>query len=56
MDRRLSSYMGCLLGLAVGDAMGFPVDNKSLEQIRQNYGPNGILGYDLANGYADISS
>ena len=56
MDRRLSSYLGCLLGLAVGDAMGAPVDSKSLAQIREDYGPDGILGYDLANGYAEISS
>ena len=56
MDRRLSSYTGCLLGLAAGDAMGYAVDNKSLEQIRQHYGPEGLLGYDLANGYADVTS
>lgn len=36
--------------------MGYAVDNKTLEQIRQDYGPNGLLGYDLANGYADVSS
>lgn len=56
MDRRLSSYTGCLLGLAAGDAMGYAVDNKTLDQIRQDYGPDGLLGYDLVNGYADISS
>lgn len=56
MDRRLSSYMGCLLGLAVGDAMGVPVDNKPLERIREDYGPSGLMGYDLANGYAEVSS
>lgn len=56
MDRRLSSYIGCLLGLAAGDAMGYAVDNKSLEQIQENYGPEGLLGYDVVNGYADVSS
>ena len=56
MDRRLSSYTGCLLGLAAGDAMGYVVNDKSLEQIRLDYGPEGLLGYDLVNGYADISS
>lgn len=56
MDRRLSSYTGCLLGLAAGDAMGYAVDDRTLEQIREDYGPNGLLGYDLVNGYADISS
>ena len=51
-----SFYRGCLLGLAVGDAMGYTVDDRSLEQIRQDYGPEGLLGYDLVNGYADVSS
>ena len=49
-------YRGCFLGLAVGDAMGYTVDDRSLEQIRQDYGPEGLLGYDLVNGFADISS
>ena len=56
MERRLSSYIGCLLGLAAGDAMGYAVDGKTLAQIRNDYGPDGLLGYDLVNGYADISS
>ena len=51
-----SFYRGCLLGMAVGDAMGYTVDDRSLEQIRQDYGPEGLLGYDLVNGYADVSS
>ena len=49
-------YRGCFLGMAVGDAMGYTVDDRSLEQIRQDYGPEGLLGYDLVNGYADVSS
>ena len=56
MERNSVSYRGCLLGLAVGDAMGYTVDGKSWDQIRQNYGPNGLLGYDLANGCAEVSS
>lgn len=56
VDRRLSAYAGCLLGLAAGDAMGYVVDDRTLTQIRQDYGPEGLLGYDLVNGYADISS
>lgn len=50
------AFRGCLLGMAVGDAMGYPVDPLSLNDIRENYGPNGLLGYDLANGYADVTS
>lgn len=56
MDKRIESYRGCLLGLAVGDAMGYTVDNKSWTEICEDYGPNGLLGYDLANGCADITS
>ena len=56
MDRRLSSYTGCLLGLAAGDAMGYAVDDATLTQICRDYGPEGLLGYDVVNGYADISS
>ncbi len=56
MGNKISMFRGALLGLAVGDAMGFTVDRKSLEEIREDYGPNGLLGYDLVNGYAEISS
>ena len=51
-----SAYRGCLLGLAVGDAMGHTVDNKSWQEIQEDYGPYGLLGYDLVNGYADVTS
>lgn len=56
MALRKTSYRGCLLGMAVGDAMGYTVDSRSWQQIREDYGPNGLLGYDLANGYADVTS
>ena len=49
-------YRGCLLGMAVGDAMGYTVASRSLQEIREDYGPNGLLGYDLMNGYAEIAS
>ena len=56
MDKREQNWRGCLLGLAVGDAMGYAVDRLSWEEISRDYGPEGIRGYDLVNGYADISS
>ena len=56
MEQREIACRGCLLGLAVGDAMGYTVDKKSWAEICQDYGPNGLLGYDLANGYAEITS
>ncbi len=51
-----SSYRGCLLGMAVGDAMGYTVDSRCWQEIQEDYGPNGLLGYDLVNGYADLTS
>ena len=56
MPDKRSRFRGALLGLAVGDAMGYTVDSKSLSEIREDYGPNGLLGYDLVNGYADVTS
>lgn len=49
-------FKGCLLGMAVGDAMGAPVDGKHYRDICQMYGPAGLLGYDSANGLAEITS
>ncbi len=56
MGKNQNIVRGCLLGLAVGDAMGHTVDRKTLDEIREDYGPNGLLGYDLVNGYADVTS
>ncbi len=56
MNQRELACRGCLLGLAVGDAMGYTVDKKNWEEICADYGPNGLLGYDLANGCAEITS
>lgn len=56
MEQKRDCVQGCMLGMAVGDAMGAGVDNKSLEDIRTDYGPDGLLGYDLVNGFAEISS
>lgn len=56
MEKRLSKCRGCLLGLAVGDAMGYPIDEKSWEEIQEAYGPNGLLGYDLVNDCATASA
>lgn len=51
-----SAYRGCLLGMAVGDAMGYAVDGMRMSEIRETYGAAGLLGYDLCNGYADVTS
>ena len=56
MGKNVAAYEGCFLGLAVGDALGYVVDEMTWQQIRENYGPNGLLGYDMQNDYAEVSS
>ncbi len=41
-------YRGCLLGGAVGDALGAPVEFMTLDQIRAQFGPAGITNYTTA--------
>ncbi|MGQ4374736.1 ADP-ribosylglycohydrolase family protein [Streptomyces sp. SAS_267] len=45
-----SRVRGTLLGAAVGDALGAPVDGLSLEGIRETYGAEGLAGPALAYG------
>ena len=40
--RSQDHYRGCLLGGAVGDAMGAAVEFMGLEEIRRTFGPSGI--------------
>ncbi|MFI9172017.1 ADP-ribosylglycohydrolase family protein [Streptomyces lincolnensis] len=44
-----SRVRGTLLGVAVGDALGAPVDGLGLAEIREEYGAEGLL--DLGRGY-----
>lgn len=51
-----SKYRGCMLGGAVGDALGAPVEFMSLPEILQTYGSGGIQDFDTAYGvYAAIT-
>lgn len=43
----LSAIRGSLLGGAVGDALGYPVEFMSWRSIQQSYGPAGIQHYAL---------
>ncbi|EPT1451864.1 ADP-ribosylglycohydrolase family protein [Escherichia coli] len=45
-----SAYLGCMLGAAVGDAIGLPVEFLSLAAIRKKHGPAGIQGYEPCYG------
>jgi len=56
VETNVLAYRGCLLGMAVGDAMGAAVEKKSYDEICATYGPAGLLGYDTVNGLAEITS
>ena len=47
---RRSCFEGCLLGGAVGDALGAPIEFSSLAEIRQKFGPGGLTDYAPAYG------
>lgn len=53
MEGRLlkNRYKGCLFGLAVGDALGAPVEFMSLQEIKQTYGPGGIEKFEPWSGF-----
>ena len=48
--RSLNYVSGCLLGGAVGDALGAPVEFMSLKEIQHRFGPAGISEYAIAYG------
>lgn len=56
-NTRLSRIRGCLLGGAVGDALGYPVEFIKRKEILKTYGENGITTYELdrESGLAFIS-
>lgn len=55
-SKDLNKYRGCLIGGAIGDALGYPVEFiKSVESIKDIYGENGITRYKLIDGKAIIS-
>lgn len=43
-------FAGCLLGGAVGDALGAPVEFMSLAEIRRRFGPQGVTDFVEAYG------
>lgn len=40
-----SRYVGCIVGLAVGDALGYPAEFRSRDQILAEIGPDGITDF-----------
>ena len=45
-----SLFRGCLLGGAVGDALGAPIESLHIEEIERIYGKDGIRDYNTAYG------
>ncbi|HTP28746.1 MAG TPA: ADP-ribosylglycohydrolase family protein, partial [Anaeromyxobacteraceae bacterium] len=48
--RSRSSFRGCLLGGAVGDALGAPLEFMKLSEIRARFGPEGLTDFAPAYG------
>ncbi len=40
-----SQFVGCIVGLAVGDALGYPAEFRRLSQLRNEIGPDGITDF-----------
>lgn len=57
MGERLHDRVrGCLLGGAVGDALGYPVEFDRLPQIRDRCGERGVTGYITKGGRRGLVS
>lgn len=55
-NHKLQNYSGCITGGAVGDALGYPVEFFSLNQIKRYYGKDGITNLVSGEyGKAEIS-
>ncbi|MEN8210209.1 MAG: ADP-ribosylglycohydrolase family protein [Thermodesulfobacteriota bacterium] len=48
--KTLKHYKGCIIGGAVGDALGAPIEFMSIDQIRSEYGEKGLTDYSEAYG------
>ena len=54
--RYYNIFMGCIIGGAFGDALGFPVEFMQLSEIVEHYGSHGVVGLELGpNGTAMVS-
>ncbi|MBQ1281612.1 MAG: ADP-ribosylglycohydrolase family protein, partial [Oscillospiraceae bacterium] len=54
-DALLDRFSGCILGGAVGDALGYAVEFERYDDIIELYGEDGIRNFSLENGKALIS-
>jgi ADP-ribosyl-[dinitrogen reductase] hydrolase len=47
-NRKPENFKGCILGGAIGDALGAPIEFMSIDQIRSTYGDQGLTDYSEA--------
>ncbi len=48
--RNIDHYKGCIVGGAIGDALGAPIKFMSIDQIRSKFGNSGLTDYSQAYG------
>ncbi len=53
--REQSKFLGSMVGGAVGDALGYPIEFMSAEEIGRKFGASGVTDYILHDGIAEIS-
>ncbi len=51
----IKKYEGCLIGIAIGDALGAPVESFTLNEIHKRYGTGGISDFDEFRGFKEGS-
>ena len=51
----LKNYTGCLIGGSIGDALGWPIEFRRLNEIKRIYGDKGITDLEKINGIAEIT-
>lgn len=52
----IDKYRGCLIGGAIGDALGAPIEFMSLKTIKSTYGEEGVLDYiESPNGFGEFT-
>ncbi len=53
---KIDNYIGCIVGGAIGDALGAPTEFMRLDNILEKYGSNGVNDYvEYDNGFGEIT-
>jgi len=55
MKRKQEFFRGCMVGGAIGDALGWPVEFLKLNEIIHRFGPDGIKDLQLSLGKAEVT-